>query len=84
MGNHIMKTTIEIADPLLRKAKTLARRQGTTLRALVESGLRKVLDDAQTSSFRLEDRSVGGDGLFEGLDYSAWAKILERAYEERG
>ncbi len=37
-----MKTTLEIADPLLRAARSLARRRGTTLRALVEAGLRKV------------------------------------------
>jgi hypothetical protein len=79
-----LKTTIEISDPLLRKAKALARRRGTTLRELVESGLRKVLEDARAPSFELEDRSVPGQGLAEGLDYGEWAKILERAYEDRG
>ena len=80
----ILKTTIEISDPLLRKAKKLARRRGTTLRALVESGLRRVLQEERPQSFRLDDRSVPGQGLAEGLDYAEWAKILERAYEARG
>ena len=31
-----MKTTIDIADPVLNQAKKLAAREGTTLRALVE------------------------------------------------
>ena len=42
-----MKTTIEISDPLLREARKLAEREGVTLRALVERGLRRVVDRDQ-------------------------------------
>src|SRR5215218_5709383 len=38
-----MKTTLDISDPLLREARKVAARQGTTLRALVELGLRRIL-----------------------------------------
>ena len=31
-----MKTTIELADPLLEEARSVAAREGTTLRALLE------------------------------------------------
>jgi len=39
-----MKTTIELPDPLFRRAKVLAARRGTTLRALVVEGLTRVAD----------------------------------------
>jgi len=38
-----MKTTIQIAEPILEDAKKLARREGVTLRLLAEEGLRSVL-----------------------------------------
>jgi Zn-dependent alcohol dehydrogenase len=37
-----MKTTIELPDPLFRRAKVLAARRGATLRDLVVEGLRHV------------------------------------------
>ncbi len=44
MGSN-MKTTIDIADALLDEARARARAEGTTVRALVEHGLRTVLGD---------------------------------------
>lgn len=38
-----MRTSINIADGLLEEAKRHARQQNTTLRALVEEGLRELL-----------------------------------------
>jgi predicted transcriptional regulator len=38
-----MKTTIELSDPLFNAAKQLAQQSQTTLRALMEEGLRHVL-----------------------------------------
>ena len=42
MGAH-MKTTIDIADALLLEAKQITARNGTTVKALVEAGLRQVI-----------------------------------------
>lgn len=43
-----MKTTLELPDALLIEAKTAAARRRTTLRALVESALRREIFPANT------------------------------------
>jgi hypothetical protein len=62
MGTH-MKTTIEVSDALFVSAKNLARERQTSLRALVEEGLRRVLSDATNQvkpAFKLKDARVHG------------------------
>ena len=58
-----MKATIDIADALLDQAKRAAERENTTLRALVERGLRQVLaSPAQDSApFRLRRVTLVAD-----------------------
>jgi hypothetical protein len=80
-----MKTTLEISTPLLRRAKRVAARDGTTLRALVEQGL------SQTLSTRHEKRSAipplpvfGGGGLTPEFQGASWEKIRDAIYEGRG
>ena len=43
---HIVKTTLVLPDDLLMEAKTLAVRRKTTLRAIIESALRRELRPA--------------------------------------
>lgn len=86
MGTH-MKTTVEIADALLAEARQEAEREGTTLRALLEDGLRRVLADrakARGKPFRLRDASVNGKGLQPGIREGDWDSIRERLYEGHG
>lgn len=81
-----MKTTIDIPDALLAEAQEVARREGTTLKALTSEGLRLVLADKKArKKFKLRDASVGGEGLhpeFEGPD--GWERIRALIYEGRG
>ena len=80
-----MKTTIEIADPLLEEARQLARTEGTTLRELVEQGLRVIVERRRIGeTFTLRDVSFGAEGLQAGLDWSDWRTMRELAYEGRG
>ncbi|MGI8885808.1 MAG: type II toxin-antitoxin system VapB family antitoxin [Gaiellaceae bacterium] len=79
------KTTIDIPDSLLAEAKELAAREGTTLRALVESGLRAVIDRRRRGGqFRLRDASVSGRGLQPEFRDAGWESFRDAAYEDRG
>ena len=81
----LMKTTIEISDALVEAAKRRARERGTTLRALVEEGLRTVLDSKpDADAFTLRDASVEGEGLRPDMCEADWDRIASAAYEGRG
>lgn len=76
-----MKTTVEISDALLQEARQVARADGTTLRELVETGLRAaLLTRRRAGSFRLRDASVGGSGLSRGFRGMSGTAILDAAY----
>ena len=80
-----MKTTIDIADPLLEKARRVAAREGTTVKALVEAGLRRVIEDQeQRGKFRLRRASFKGRGLQPAAQGVSWDRLREMAYEGRG
>ncbi len=84
MGAH-MKTTIEISDPLLKEARKLAAEEHTTLRNLVELGLRRVIAEKRGSgAFALRRASFKGEGLQRELQNASWEKIRELAYEGHG
>ena len=79
-----MKTTIEIPDPLFKAARQAARRDGTTLRALVEHGLRLALEERrQSPPIRLRDASVDGRGLQPGAETLSWEDLRRLAYGDR-
>ena len=81
-----MKTTVEISDTLLDEARKLASQEGTTLRALIEQGLRRVLTERrrQLAVFRLRKASFKGTGLQPDVAGAAWERIREMVYEDRG
>ncbi len=80
-----MKTTIDLPDALLEEAKRVAAREGTTLRDLVESALRRALRERRPQrAFTLRDARVGGRGLRPELRGRSWDDLRELAYEGRG
>lgn len=83
MAAH-MKTTIEIPDPLLDQVRDLAKRRHSTVKALMEQGLRRILSEQeQSESFRLRRASFNGNGLRPELRDASWAELRELAYENR-
>jgi ribosomal protein S5 len=80
-----MKTTVEIPDALLREAKRVALREKTTVRALIERGLRAVVAGRRTAKpFTLRPAAFDGDGLVAGRSLRDWEAIRDLSYSERG
>jgi hypothetical protein len=80
-----MKTTVDIPDSLLEEAKKLASREGTTVRALVEEGLRRILTERKRAGdFRLRRATFKGSGLQPQVEGAPWERIRDMAYEDRG
>ena len=79
-----MKTTIDIHDELLRRAKRHAQRTSQTLRAVVESGLRLVLEEQRTTNrqrtakprYRWKNLSVGRPGDPNPFEKYTWEEVL--------
>jgi D-alanine-D-alanine ligase-like ATP-grasp enzyme len=77
-----MKTTVNLPDELLREAQELARRERTTLRELIETGLRTMVRQRSTgSSFELVDASVEGRGLRPAFRDASWQQIRDTIYD---
>lgn len=80
-----MKTTVEIADALFEQAKGVSSQRGTTMRELIEEGLRRVLaDSGESHAFELRKASFAGNGLRAEVEEGAWEVIRTRIYEGRG
>lgn len=76
-----MKTTVDLPDGLLDEAKRAAREDRTTLRALIETGLREVLARRGTvPPFRLRDGSVDGNGLRPEFRDAGWERVRDALY----
>jgi hypothetical protein len=80
-----MKTTVHIPDSLLREARKIANQEGTTIKALIEEGLRRTIDDRKRSRrFRLRRATFKGNGLQPAAAGASWEKIREMSYGGRG
>ena len=80
-----MKTTLDIHDELLARAKRHARETGQPLRAVVEDGLRRVLSRSATHRrYRLPDLRVGDPIAPDPLEQYSWPELREMIYGDRG
>jgi hypothetical protein len=80
-----MKTTVELSDSILREAKRAAAREHTTVRALVEEGLRLVLSRRRRGKpFKLRKATFRGDGLQAGVSLRDWDTVRDLVYSGRG
>ena len=85
MGTH-MKSTIDIADNLFVQAKRRAATDGTTLKALVEAGLRHVLAERtqRAPAFKLRAAAFKGKGLHADMQGAAWSQLRDMSYGDKG
>ena len=80
MVSH-MKTTIDIADDLLERAKRQAQRENKTLKEVVEEALRRQLAvSTPRKSFKYRPHTVKGNGLQPGIAEGDWEKIRDLIY----
>jgi hypothetical protein len=81
----LVKTTLEISDSILMRAKQLAREQNVTLRSLAEEGLRKVIEERSARRpARIEPVTFRGRGLSPEFRGASWQQIRDAAYEGHG
>ena len=79
-----MKTTVELPDELLREAQNIARTEGTTLRSVLEEGLRAVVARHHNArQFKLRDASIAGRGVQPDFADADWARIRAASYGDR-
>lgn len=81
-----MKTTIDVAEALLREAREVASRDRTTLKDLVQEGLRRVLDERRPrrEAFRLRAIEPVGGGFQPDFADGDWQRVRDEIYRGRG
>ena len=79
-----MKTTVEISDAPLVRARRQGRLSGRPLRSLIEEGLRLVLQAESTrTTYRLPSRNVGKAGGPNPLARLSWQDLRDHVYGGR-
>ncbi|MEQ9451250.1 MAG: hypothetical protein RJQ07_06665 [Pseudomonadales bacterium] len=78
-----VKTTLDIKDDLLIRAKKLAKRTGRPLRAVVEESLRRTLAQAEDqTAYALTNVSFGDAGADDPLESLTWQDLRNEIYGE--
>ena len=85
MGYPYEETTIELPDELIQQASRVAKKEGATLRALVEEGLQRCLEARrQASRCELDSPTYGGSGLTDEFQGVPWSRFCDEIYREHG
>ena len=80
-----MKTTVDIHDELLARAKRHAAETGCTLRAVVEEGLRRLLSASPIRDrYTLPDLRTGDSRAPDPLEQFSWPELREMIYGDSG
>ena len=79
-----MKTTVEIPDSLFRETKSYASARGLTFREVIETALRRTLEQhpAARKSFRLRKASFKGQGPVAGEDWLTFRRMIYEGHGE--
>ena len=84
MVSH-METTIDIADDLYEELRRTAHENDTTMREIIEQGVRRALAERKKKpAFKLRDASVKGNGFQPEFQGASWEKIRDAIYEGHG
>jgi Arc/MetJ family transcription regulator len=79
-----MRTSIEISDSLLAEVRREMAKRRTTLRSLVEDGLRRVLEEASDQRPAMPDACFPGTtGFASGVDASDLPRLIEAEIHDR-
>jgi len=85
MDGSTVKTTVEISDSVMREVRRLAAREGTTLKEVLERGLRRALTESREAApFKLRRASFKGRGRRAEFEDASWETLRKAAYEGRG
>ena len=82
-----MKTTIDVADDLFERLRAIARRDGESMRTVIEEGLRMALAarEARAPAARFAMPTFGGTGAAAGLtpefDGASWERVRDAIHE---
>ncbi|MGD9327104.1 MAG: hypothetical protein PVG26_24015 [Desulfobacterales bacterium] len=80
-----MKTTVHIPDTLLEEARKIANQEQTTIKALIEEGLRLTIESRRHKrKFCLRKATFKGNGLQPNVAGSSWETIRDLSYGGRG
>lgn len=76
-----MKTTIELSDDLLARARKVMQREHVTLKSLIEAGLTVALQQREGEPVvRIDPVVMGGSGIQEEFAAARWDQIRDAAY----